>query len=232
MYSLQEFFNNNNITVNILLVDDHVLFRAGMRYLLRRFDARLSLDEAGDCAEGLQHLTARRYDLVLLDLHVPCTCGPGPFDALDCLHEASHGTPLVMISGEEDPRVIRATIEHGAMGFIPKSSTPELLSHAISLVLANGVYLPRSVLDAVQLPPQPDLAHAEGVPPTLQGLTQRQMEVLRGVISGKANKAIAQELNLSDATVKAHLTLTYRALGVVSRTEAIYAAAKLGLRLA
>ncbi len=202
-----------------------------MRYLLRRLDGELKLDEAGDCDEGLGHLTARRYDLVLLDLRVPCSCGPETFACLGTLCAAAPGTPIVIISGEEDPQIVRDSIEHGAMGFIPKSSTPELLIHAIALVLANGVYLPRSVLDAAH-------AAAAAVPPadvdqpTLAGLTQRQMQVLHGVINGKTNKDIAQELELSDATVKAHLTLTYRALGVNSRTEAVYAAAKLGLRLA
>ncbi len=202
-----------------------------MRYLLRRLDLELKLDEAGDCDEGLSHLLASRYDLVLLDLRVPCSCGPETFACLGTLREAAPGTPFVIISGEDDPQIVRDSIEHGAMGFIPKSSTPELLIQAIALVLANGVYLPRSVLDAAHAA-APEPPPVEVDQPALGGLTQRQMQVLRGVINGKTNKAIAQELDLSDATVKAHLTLTYRALGVSSRTEAIYAAAKLGLRLA
>jgi len=199
-----------------------------MRYLLRRLDTELKLDEAGNCAEAAQHLAEQRYDLVLLDLRMPDI---GGLDALDVLRDAAPGTPFVIISGEEDPGVVRAAIEHGAMGYIPKSSTPELLIQAIALVLAKGVYLPRNVLDMAQAALAPDLAQTGPDPVMLPGLTQRQMEVLRGVITGKTNKSIAQELNLSDATVKAHLTLTFRALGVSSRTEAIYAAAKLGLRL-
>jgi DNA-binding NarL/FixJ family response regulator len=195
-----------------------------MRYLLRRLDSELKLDEAGNCAEALQRLAGASYDLVLLDLSMPDT---GGMDALDALRAASPGTPLVIISGEEDPHAIRASIEHGAMGFIPKSSTPELLIQAIALVLAKGVYLPPTVLAAAH--PAPPQAGSD--PTLLPGLTQRQMDVLRGVITGKTNKTIAQELDLSDSTVKAHLTLIFRALGVSSRTEAIYAAAKLGLRL-
>jgi DNA-binding NarL/FixJ family response regulator len=214
--------------VNILLVDDHALFRAGMRYLLRRLDTELKLDEAGDCSEALRLLAGQSYDLALLDLTMPDIAG---LVALDTLRAAAPGTPIVIISGEEDPGVVRAAIEHGAMGFIPKSSTPELLIQAIALVLANGVYLPRTVLDMAHPAPLPGTPQAGADPAMLPGLTQRQMEVLRGVITGKTNKSIAQELKLSDATVKAHLTLTFRALGVSSRTEAIYAAAKLGLRL-
>ena len=214
--------------VNILLVDDHVLFRAGMRYLLRRLDVEYELDEADNCVDALDLLAAGSYDLVLLDLNLPCVSG---IDALDKLCDAAPGTPLVVISGEEDPAVVRATIEHGAMGFIPKSSTPESLIHAIRLVLAKRVYLPKAVLDGTSTPSVPGAPRGGAEKTVLAQLTRRQMEVLRGVIIGKTNKAIAQELNLSDATVKAHLTLTFRILGVNSRTEAIYAAAKLGLRL-
>jgi len=223
---LLEYSCNDKDAVNILLVDDHALFRAGLRFLLRRLDAELNLDEAGDCAGALQRLAAVTYDLVLLDLSMPNT---GGLDALDALREIAPSTPFVIISGEEDPHVVRASIEHGAMGFIPKSSTPEVLIQAIALVLAKGVYLPRTVLAAAHPAPGPREAGSD--PTLLPGLTPRQMDVLRGVITGKTNKTIAQELNLSDATVKAHLTLTFRALGVSSRTEAIYAAAKLGLRL-
>ena len=202
-----------------------------MRYLLRRLDAGLKLDEAGDCDEAMRHLATGRYDLVLLDLRIPCSYGANTFDGLDCLREAASGTPFVIISGEEDPQIVRESIEHGAMGFIPKSSTPELLIQAIALVLAHGVYLPRTVLDAAHAAAEPLLPQSSAAQAVLAELTQRQREVLHGVINGKTNKAIAQELDLSDATVKAHLTLTYRALGVASRTEAVYAAAKLGLRL-
>lgn len=214
--------------LNILLVDDHVLFRAGMRYLLRRLDTSLKLDEANSCADALALLAARSYDLLLLDLGMPML---GGIDALDALRDAAPGTPCVVISGEEDPGVVRAAIEHGAMGFIPKSSTPEVLIHALELVLAHGVYLPRAVLEAAHATGAHGAGRAGAEQTTLPGLTARQMEVLRGVLTGKTNKTIAQELQLSDATVKAHLTLTFRALGVGSRTEAIYAAAKLGLKL-
>jgi DNA-binding NarL/FixJ family response regulator len=122
----------------------------------------------------------------------------------------------------EDPQVVHAAIELGAMGFIPKSSTTELMIQAMRLVLAHGVYLPPAALDAVP----PDVS--AGLP----GLTPRQMDVMRCLISGKPNKVIARELDVSEATVKAHLTAVFQALGAKNRTEAVYAAAKLGLRIA
>ena len=208
--------------VNILLVDDHALFRGGLKFLLQQLDTGLVLDEAGNCPQALERMAARRYDMVLLDLNMP---GVSHLDALAALREAAPDTPVVVLSGEADPRVVRAAIERGAMGFIPKAATPEVLIEALRLVLANGVYLPLEVLDAVQ-PVQP-APPAAAVP----GLTPRQLDVLRFVIQGKPNKVIARELDVSEATVKAHLSSVLRAFGAHNRTEAVYAAAKLGLRL-
>ncbi len=212
--------------VNILLVDDHALFREGLKFLLRSLDAGLELDEAGDCARALERASARSYDLVLLDLKLP---GVNGMDALKALREAVPSTPLVVLSGEEDPRLVREAIERGAMGFIPKSSTPEVLIQALRLVLAHGVYLPPAVLDtpaAAAPPPHPESAEAK-----LPLLTERQMDVLRCVIQGKPNKVIARDLDISEGTVKAHLSSVMHALGARNRTEAVFAAAKMGLRL-
>ena len=215
--------------MNILLIDDHPLLRGGMRYLLRSLDADLEMDEANDGTQALNLVAARTYDLVLLDLRMP---GLNGMDALAALRAAIPGTPLVVLSAEEDPGVVRAAIDAGAMGFIPKSSTPEVLIQALRLVLAQGVYLPATVLDAAY-PASAPLSSADQKPGkgVLPGLTPRQMDVLRCIIKGKPNKVIARELDVSEGTVKAHLSAVFLALGVHNRTEAVYAAAKLGLRL-
>lgn len=215
--------------VHILLVDDHALFREGLKFLLRGLDAALELDEAGDCAKALERASQRNYDLVLLDLKMP---GRDGMDALRALREAVPSTPLVVLSGEENPDIVRAAIERGAMGFIPKSSTPEVLIQALRLVLAHGVYLPPAVLDHRISVSPPASSQAETADAKLLGLTPRQMDVLRCVIQGKPNKVIARELDVSEGTVKAHLSSVMHALGASNRTEAVYAAAKLGLRLA
>jgi DNA-binding NarL/FixJ family response regulator len=209
--------------MNVLLVDDHALFREGLKFLLGSLDAALRVDEAGDCAKALEHAAARSYDLVLLDLKMPGTAG---LDALQALRDAIPAAPLVVLSGEDNPAVVRAAIERGAMGFIPKSSTPEVLIQALRLVLARGVYLPPAVLDAAADPQPADEPGA-----ALAGLTPRQVDVLRCVIQGKANKVIARELDISEGTVKAHLSSVLRAFGAHNRTEAVYAAAKLGLKV-
>jgi DNA-binding NarL/FixJ family response regulator len=216
--------------MKILLIDDHALFREGLKFLLRSLDAALEVDEAGNCAKALEHAAARSYDLVLLDLKMP---GVEGLDALAALREAIPGIPLVVISGEDNPGVVRAAIERGAMGFIPKSSTPEVLVQALRLVLAHGVYLPPTVLDAAAMTTPTTAADSQGAAghATSLGLTTRQIDVLRCVIQGKPNKIIARELDISEGTVKAHLSSVLRAFGVRNRTEAVYAAAKLGLRL-
>jgi DNA-binding NarL/FixJ family response regulator len=213
--------------VKILLVDDHPLFRGGLKYLLQSLNEDLELDEAGNCTQAEALAAAHAYDLVLVDLKMP---GVGGLDALTVVRTAAPSTPVVVVSGEDDPAVVRAAIECGAMGFIPKTSTPEVMIQALKLVLAHGIYLPPRVLAASQSADPPPLSAAAG-DEALTGLSPRQMDVLRCVIQGKPNKVIARELDVAEGTVKAHLSSVLRVLGARNRTEAVYAAAKLGLRL-
>lgn len=210
--------------VKVLLVDDHVLFREGLKSLLRCLDAEVEMDEAGTCAEALECVATRSYDLVLLDLKMPGRYG---LDALTALCEAVPDVPVVVLSGEDAPDTIRAAINLGAMGFIPKSSTPELLTQALRLVLAKGVYLPPAALDASPVPSETSRSDEAQL-----GITPRQLEVLLCVIQGKTNKEIARQLGIADGTVKEHLKAVRSRFGVRTRTAAVYAAAKLGLRVA
>jgi DNA-binding NarL/FixJ family response regulator len=218
--------------LNILLVDDHALFRGGLKFLLQQLDTGLVLDEAGNCAQAIERASDRRYDLILLDLNMP---GLNRLDALQALREAAPDAPVVVLSGEGDPAVVRAAIDAGAMGFIPKSATPEVLIQALRLVLAHGVYLPVEVLNAAEASPPLQQSRgakgAEAAEAASGVLTARQMEVLRCVIQGKPNKVIARELGVAESTIKVHLSSVLRAFGARNRTEAVYGAAKMGLRL-
>jgi DNA-binding NarL/FixJ family response regulator len=125
--------------VKILLVDGHPLFRGGMKFLLGSLDAEVGLDEAADCAAAAALAGADDYDLVLLD---PELRGMDGMDALVALRAAFPATPVVVLSEDDDPAAVRAAIEAGAMGFIPKSSPAEIMVDALRRVLAGGVYLP------------------------------------------------------------------------------------------
>jgi DNA-binding NarL/FixJ family response regulator len=125
--------------VKILLVDGHPLFRGGMKFLLGSLDAEVGLDESADCAAAAALAGAGHYDLVLLD---PELRGMDGMDALVALRAAFPATPVVVLSEDDDPAAVRAAIEAGAMGFIPKSSPAEIMVDALRRVLAGGVYLP------------------------------------------------------------------------------------------
>ena len=213
--------------MHLLLIDDHALFREGLKFLLRGLDEHVLIDEAGSVAAAVARADAVPFDLILLDLNLPDV---GHLEALATVRAAFPQAPVVVLSGEDDPRMIRATIEHGAMGFVPKSSTPEILIQALRLILAHGIYLPVSALDSDE--PRTGGADSPADPDALlSNMSPRQIEVLHCVIQGQPNKLIARKLALSESTVKAHLSAVFRSLGARNRTEAVYAAAKLGLRL-
>jgi len=212
--------------MRILIVDDHALFRQGLRFLLRDLDGALEIAEAGDCAQAVA-LAAQPFDVVLLDLHMPGVAG---LAALETVRQAFEASRIVVLSGEEDPRQIRRAIDAGAVGFIPKSATPEVLLSALRLVLADGIYLPTVALRGVD-EPEPVEARAMTDDRLRETLSDRQVDVLQKAVQGKANKVIARELGISEGTVKAHLSAAFRALGVHNRTEAVYAAARSGLQL-
>lgn len=203
--------------MRILLIDDHILFRDGLKYLLADLDAAPEFLEADNCREGLE--LAAGADIVLLDLKLPDMHG---LEALAAMREAAAAASVVVLSSEDDPGTIRAAIDAGAAGFIPKSSTQDVLIAALRLVLAGGSYLPPHLLDGMpagRVPAAPAPAAA------LTHLSDRQREVLMCAVQGKANKVIARDLDISEATVKAHLSASFRALGVSNRTEAVFAVA-------
>jgi len=213
---------NGALFVNVLLVDDHELFRSGLKFLLADLVENISFFEAPSCAVATELAATTRFDIVLLDLNLPGISG---LDALALLRARIEDAVIVVVSAEEDRKVIRQIIEAGAAGYIPKASSHAIMMAALRLVLAGGVYLPANTLSA-KLPQDSGADSKKG---TIDNLTERQIETLRIAMQGKANKVIARELNISEATVKAHLSSVFRVLGVKNRTEAVFAAAKIGL---
>lgn len=214
--------------MKVLLIDDHPVVRSGLVRLLqelaRALDKPLEPVEARSVNDAARH--PDEFDLVLLDMHF----GEGPVstEALAVTRTQFPSARIVVVSGDENPGLVRRCIELGASGFIPKLSAPEVMDSALRLVLAGGVYLPQLMLADSRAPRAPSLATR--LPAEVAALSQRQLDVLRMAIRGRSNKVIARELNVSEGTVKQHLSGAFRALGVSNRTEAVYRAAELGIR--
>lgn len=215
--------------MRILLVDDHTLFREALLHVLKQFDSTAVVIEAATAREAIR--MAAHYhdlDLILLDLALP---GLNGLSALPELHELRPTTPLVILSASEDSIDVRQALEAGALGYIPKSSSSHEMITALRLVLAGEVYVPPVMLAALEgleaASVQVTAASVEegGV----EGLTPRQLEVLRLMAQGLSNKGICKRLNVAEGTVKLHVTAVMRALNTCNRTQAVIAATRRGL---
>jgi DNA-binding NarL/FixJ family response regulator len=220
--------------MKVVLVDDHVLFREGISMILKSLMGAVEVFEAGSCSEGLSQLASQpRIDLVLMDIGLPDMSG---IEGIAMIRQQYPDVPVVALSSSEDKPTVLSALDSGAMGFIPKTSNSSILTSALRLVLARGIYLPPSVFlgDRSSIPAssgRPTLATADqSRTPTDLGLTARQAEVLHRILQGKPSKVICRELALSSSTVKTHTSAVLRALNVTTRTQAVVAAGKLGLR--
>lgn len=204
--------------MKILIADDHVLFREGLRQMLLQLSDEVTVIEAAD-HEGVLHLAAQHADadLALLDLNMP---GKDPLTALAAILAQSPTIPIVVLSASEDLDDVRRVLEAGAMGFIPKRETAKVILSALRLVLSGGIYIPPMLM---QKDPALGVRRGEA------GFTPRQREVLQRLVLGKSNKEIGREMSLSDATVKVHLAAIFRSLNVNSRAEAVRVVEQRGL---
>jgi DNA-binding NarL/FixJ family response regulator len=148
------------------------------------------------------------------------------------LRERYPEIPVVALSSSDDRETVLQALDNGAMGFIPKASTSEVMMAALKLVFAKGVYLPLSVLlaDSAGTDRAVGTENARRATPAQLGLTRRQSEVLHLILQGKPAKSICRELGISGSSVKAHTSAVLRALNVTTRTQAVIAAGKIGLR--
>jgi len=208
--------------MKIILADDHALFREGARHLLQQLgEEGIEVLEAATCQEAIAHADRHEdIDLALLDLHMPGVVG------VECVvhFQAAHpDVPVVVLSGSESRPNVQAVLDVGALGYIPKSSSSQVMLSAIRLVLSGGIYLPPLVMDhelaVTEALPVPQAATPRGLTPCC--LTERQMDVLKLLAAGKPNKLIARELGLGEGTIKVHLAGIFRTLEVNNRTEAV-----------
>lgn len=198
----------------ILIADDHPLFRSALQQALTMgLGADAHLVEVASIAELEARLNEKRdWDLVLLDLNMPGAYG---FSGLVLLRGQYPQIPVVMVSAQEEAAVVQRSREFGASGFIPKSSPLETIQEAVRAVLDGDTWWPPQLEEAPALSDEVRAA-SEG----LASLTPQQFRVLTMVCEGLLNKQIAYELNVSEATVKAHVTAIFRKLGVRTRTQA------------
>jgi DNA-binding NarL/FixJ family response regulator len=204
----------------ILIADDHPLVRGALKQAVSAAVTGADLLECGSLEDVTKDLDAfGDADLVLLDLAMPGVRG---FSGLLVLRAQYPGTPVVVVSGNEERGVIRMCIDFGASGFIPKSTDMETMQFAIRSVLAGEVWAPADV----DLASPVDRDMADNVR-RLASLTPQQVRVLMMLSEGLLNKQIAYELSVSEATVKAHVSAILQKLGVESRTQAVIAAARI-----
>ena len=201
---------------SLLIADDHPLFRAALRQAARDALGDVELFEAGNLDTVLATLDAQpQIDLVLLDLHMPGNHGLAGLAAVRAQYP---GVAVIVVSANDDPRVVRRALDHGAAGYLPKSSGLDELRDAIRTVLACQTWLPaalRATVSRAQSSPG-DAALAS----RLASLSPQQFRVLTLVAEGLLNKQIADRLDVQERTVKAHLSAIFERLNVRNRTQA------------
>jgi len=215
--------------MKFLVVDDHELIREAMRGALKQLDGDAAILEAADSRQAMLLIDENAdLDLILLDLNLPDRDG---FSVLVELRKTYPAISVVVMSAQQDHDSVVKALNLGAVGFIPKSATRKMILGALQLVMSGDTYIPRQAL-----PEQPPLTTTP--PPTSQakpetggdkvspadlGLTERQIDVLALIMQGKSNKAICRVLDLSEPTVKSHVSAILRALKVSNRTEIVIA---------
>jgi DNA-binding NarL/FixJ family response regulator len=200
----------------VLVVDDHPIVAQLMVEQARAAFPGAQVAAAGSLAEALERARASGgVDVVLLDLGLPGCAG---IEALTQFRAVYPEARVAVVSATEERAVVVAALEAGAVGYIPKTSKPNVVSAALGLVADGGMYVPPQAIECGRA--------AAGI-----DLTVRQLDVLRLIVRGLANKQIAQNLRIAKDTVKQHARAVYAALGVSSRAQAGRAAQQRGIKL-
>jgi DNA-binding NarL/FixJ family response regulator len=214
--------------MKILLVDDHALIRDALRGVLKELTNDAIVLEASDCRQAMRLIEANPdLHLILLDLNLPDRDG---FVVLADLRKRYAAISLVVLSAFHDRDNVLRALDLGALGFIPKSASREVMVNTLRLVFSGGIYIPPEALvraEAKEAQPVP----GRPVSPADLGFTERQMGVLALMMLGKSNKAISRILDVAEPTVKHHVTAILKALKVTNRTEAVIAVGALNWQL-
>jgi DNA-binding NarL/FixJ family response regulator len=211
--------------LSILIADDHPLFRGALQQVIAQIYPKACLYQAANVAELQQQVELHKgIGLLLLDLHMPGALG---FSALSWFIGQHPKTPAIMISANSHPDTVRRAIDHGAAGFLSKSAEISDMASCIEKVMAGA----RGLHPGLEATGQGASLQSLDVADALATLTPQQFRVASMLVEGLLNKQIAWELNVKEATIKAHMTEIFRKLGVHSRTQAVLALASLSVEL-
>ncbi len=211
-----------------LVVDDHMLIRSGLHDMLANRFPDIEVVEAASGEAALGLIGSKPFDLAIVDLFIP---GEAAFVFLRKLCDADPELPVLVLSGSENPMHVRKCIDLGCSAFVPKSAAQETLFGAIDSILDGGVFIPTEILNsnAEAERNKSDLPALPSVETVTSKLTDRQLEILTMITSGKSNKQIARDFQLSENTVKVHVSAILRSLELDNRTQAGILGQQLGL---
>jgi len=211
--------------MKVLLIDDHGLFVDGMQLVLAKLEPNIKVLDACSYEKALPVMRENPdLDLVLLDLGLP---GLSDIDALKAVRSELPATPVIVLSSNDDGAKVQQILSMGAQGYIPKSTSAEVLIRALKLVLSGGVYIPSEILSQFKNQPNNDV---NSEPKTMESspLTPRQQEVLGKLIHGYSNKEIGKLLDMAESTVRVHIAAILKELNVSNRTRAAHLAVQKG----
>jgi len=214
-------------TIRVLIVDDHSLFRGGIKLVLQRQEGFEVVGEASDGLEGVKRAKQLKPDVVLLDLHMP---GTGGLQALRLLTEVVPKTQVVMLTVSEDAEDLLETLRAGARGYLLKNIDTEFLLESIRRAArGESVMSPQiahKLADSLRAQPKDNIVAADVDPGKL---SPREREIIVMLVRGASNKEIAQALNLSESTIKIHVQGILRKLNLAKRVQAAVYAVTHGL---
>jgi len=225
--------------MKILIADDHELFLKGLEFILQETIQNPEIQKANSYTEIFAILNQKQnFDLIITDLAMP---GANWLEAIKKIHQQQTETPIIIISAVFDKEILQQTLDIGVSGYIPKTAPNNLITSAINLVLAGGIYIPHELLYSTNKTDSKSTEDKERTSSlktlenittnnknTPKGLTARQIDIVKCIAEGLSNKQIAYKLNLTEGTIKVHITIILKLLNVKNRTSAVIEAAKRG----
>lgn len=206
-----------------LIADDHPLFREALQAALNPFFDDMKIIESDSLSTALKAIKNHpEIDLILLDLNMP---GSDNYYGLTSVIDKSANTPVIVVSASDNEESVNIAMHYGARGYIPKTFNSRKMAHVIMTVLDGGIFIPEKYIDKIGVNAPDLMTSIEYV----KGLTPKQLRVLRCLKEGKMNKQIAEELFVTEATVKAHISSIFKKFNVSSRTQVVLLVDKIDL---